>query len=462
MLENSAFDNGIDINNNSNKNEFIKKSKIYSKILNKSIKRINNRFPKKKNFIFLLFGFCFVLLLFFFFKSRKKNDIENKLKKDKLSYTYDKPIIPIHKNDIIVKPSTKTLKQNENEKKLRNEKIADIYDKPILPFNKEDIIVKPYTKIYYNSSHLRYHFHDLFHNRKIFKINYNYLPYTKISKTKSFDENAKNIYESTGILNLTKLYIYYNNKYIDTSNFNHIHLGMGFDKNYIFLTTISMASILNTSSPDTYIHFHLVLINDIQYIDLKPIIDLKKINKNVEFVFYNGKQAEYDFGERAKKESRGVGDYTRILIPEIVNNTNKIIIIDSADIIAKKDLSQLYFFDIGDNYFAFSLENIAGKFHEYYIFGRNNFYPNSGICLTNVRKFREDNLYKNSFFSSLAYEHLPCPYQDIFLMISNYKFKYWPLNYNCPQCFNDNEKNLINYNSSAIYNWLFTLEIFPV
>ena len=43
----------------------------------------------------------------------------------------------------------------------------------MLPFNKEDIIVKPFTNIYYNSSNITYHFHDLYGNRKIFKINYN-------------------------------------------------------------------------------------------------------------------------------------------------------------------------------------------------------------------------------------------------------------------------------------------------
>ena len=400
MSENSDFDKG-GFNNNLNKKKNIK---LYSLELNESKKRKRKR-TKTKIFKFSLVGFFNYLLLLFFLKSRKKNQNENKLKYENISYSYDKPMLPLYK---------------------------------------EDIVVKPYNKIYYNSSNIRYHFHDLFENRKIFKIDYNYLPYTKINKNMSFDENAENIYESTGILNLTKLYIYYNNKDIYTSNFNHIHLGMGFDKDYIFLTAISMASILNTSSPDTYIHFHLVLISNIQYKDLKPIIDLIKINKNVEFVFYNGKQVEYDFGERGKKEMRGVADYTRVLIPQIVNNTNKIIIMDCADIIAKKDLSEMYFFDIGDNYFVFSLEKIAGKFHKEYIFARNNFYPNSGICLTNVRKFREDNLYKNSFFSSLAYKNLPCPYQDIFLMISNYKFKYWPLNYNCPEFFGDNEKHLKN------------------
>ena len=213
MLENSNFYNGIKFNNNSNNKENIKNSKIYSVELNNTIKRMKKKHPTNKIFKFLFFCF-FICLLFCFLK-------------------------------------LKSPKQNNNEK------ISYIYDKPILPFNKEDIIVKPFNKIYYNSSNLRYHFHDLFKNRKIFKINYSYLPYTKINREISFDENAKNIYELTGILNLTKLYIYYNNKDIDTSKFNHIHLGMSFDTTYIFLTTISIASILNTSSSDTYIHFHL-------------------------------------------------------------------------------------------------------------------------------------------------------------------------------------------------------------
>ena len=60
--------------------------------------------------------------------------------------------------------------------------------------------------------------------------------------------------------------------------------------------------------------------------------------------------------------------------------------------------------------------------------------------LVNIRKFREDNLYQKAFFASIAYNYLPCPYQDIFLMISNFKFKFWPLNYNCPQFFADEEQ----------------------
>ena len=241
------------------------------------------------------------------------------------------------------------------------------------------------------------------------------------------------------MLNISLLNHYFNNINIDNSNFNHIHLAMAFDANYILLSKITIASILNTSSPNTFIHFHFGL-NSCNYTNIKSLLELKSINKNINFIFYKGIQAEYDFKNKARKGFRGIGEFTRILLPEIVNNTNRIIILDSADIIVLKDLSELYYFDIENEYFAFSIEFGAGNFNNYYIFSRNNFYPNAGVCLVNVRKFRKDNLYKKAFFASLAYERFPCPFQEIFLIISNFKFKYWPLNYNAPQIFgNDSE-----------------------
>lgn len=336
----------------------------------------------------------------------------------------------------------------------RHNKIKDFnfevdFNKPVLPDNQEEIIRKNYFKSYYNTTNIRYHFFESFQNRKLFKINYNYLPYEKIDKSKSYDENANYIYETTGMLNITKLDLVYNNqKFSDTLNFNHIHLSMGHDSQYILLSLVSIASILNTTSNDTYIHFHFILL-DCKFEDMKPIIALKEIYNNVDFIFYNGKQAEYDFVTFGNR--KGVGDYTRFLIPEIVNNTNRIIILDSADIIAKKDLSEIYYFDIENNYFAFALDIYAGKDHKYYVFAINNFYANMGISLVNVRLFRKDNLYMAGYFTRLAYHHLPCPTQEMFFLVSQYKIKFFPLIYNYPQLFN-NEMEINNkiYNNSLI------------
>ena len=180
----------------------------------KIIKNKTESKQKNKKFKFLIFfGFFIVFVISIFFilrRLRNKNGSENE-------------------------KGNRNEKEFENDNKIKNGKINYDYYKPVLPLNEDDIIVKSFTKTNYNSSNIRYHFHDLYENRKIFKINYNYLPYTQIDKQKSFEENANNIYESTGLLNLTKLNIYYNNKNIDTSKFNHIHLAMGYSFSFSFI-----------------------------------------------------------------------------------------------------------------------------------------------------------------------------------------------------------------------------------
>ena len=393
--------------------------------INNQIKKKENLLNKKSNYsklTFLKFVFFFIIIIIFVLF---KNLIINKQK-------YYKKINIVN--------------QLYNALEINN---------PVLPITKKEYIVKNYYKTNYEQNNIRYNIQELYNNRTIFKINYSNFPYKNINFSLSYDQNANNIYSSTGMLNITKLDYYYYNDNIDTLNLNHIHLSMSFDKNYVLITSISIASILNTSSVDTYIHFHLIL-NNCLYDDIKLIISLKKIiNKNVDLVFYNGKQAEYDFGNRNKKEHRGVGEYSRLLIPEIVNNTNKILILDSADIIAEKDLSEIFYFDLEDNYFAFSLDLNAGNLYPNDLFARNNYYFNGGVCLVNIRKFREDNLYLKSFLASLAYNYFPCPFQNILLIISNFKFKYLPLNFNSPQIFeNDEQIKQKVTNTNTIIQWM--------
>ena len=314
--------------------------------------------------------------------------------------------------------------------KIQRNKIKDVINDAILPLTDKEHIVKKYNISYKDLKNQRYNFEDFYNKRKIFKINYSYLPYKKIDKSISYKNNAENIYNSTGMLNITKLDYYYNNTDTNTLNYNHIHLSMSFDKNYTELSTISIASILNTSSPDTYIHLHILGFN-FDYETMEKIIQLKRINKNVEFVFYNGKQAEYDFGEKISNDTRQIADYGKILAPQIVNNTNRILIIDSEDVIIQKDISEIFYYDLGDNYIAWILDIIAGNYKKKYnSFFSNNFYPNGGVMLVNIRLFRKDNLYKRAFYMPILYNNLYTPVQDILLSITNYKFKYMPLIFN--------------------------------
>ena len=276
------------------------------------------------------------------------------------------------------------------------------------------------------------------------------MPYINIDKSIPYEQNAWNIYVSNGILNITKLDYYYNCIDINTFDLNHIHISMAFDNNYLDLSTISMASILNTSNNDTYIHFHILCLN-FEYKDIQKIIQLKRINKNIDFTFYNAQQAEYDFGEMAKRDYRGIGNYAKILAPEIVNNTKKILVIDSGDTIAQKDVSEIFYYDLGDNYFGFTLDIITGNYeNKNDFFFSNKLYPNTGVCLINVALFKKDELYKKAFFITRSYNNLPTPQQDIIISIAIYKFKYMPLNFNCLPFYDKNiQKNQINNNNKT-------------
>ena len=80
--------------------------------------------------------------------------------------------------------------------------------------------------------------------------------------------------------------------------------------------------------------------------------------------------------------------------------------------------------------------------------------------MINVRKFREDNLYKAAYFTSLAYSTLICPYQDISIMISSYKFKFWGINYNCPEFLHTDREMNGTDNAIMIDTW-FNNQISP-
>ena len=147
---------------------------------------------------------------------------------------------------------------NKSQKNLTNN-ISFYINKPFFPLENKEHAKKEFSRSYYDPTNIRFHFQDLYNQRKLYKINYSYLPYLNVKRYNSFDKAADYIFESTGMLNITLLNYYYNNIEIDTYDFNHIHLGMYFDANYITLSKITIASILNTSSINTYIHFHIGL-----------------------------------------------------------------------------------------------------------------------------------------------------------------------------------------------------------
>ena len=231
-----------------------------------------------------------------------------------------------------------------------------------------------------------------------------------------YDEKANQIYKKDGILSFNNLdEIIYGNK-TDYSKFNNIHIAMSFDNDYYLLSSITIASLLSNANESSYIHIHIISVENFLYSTMKKLNSLKyKINNNSEFIFHDGSKAEIDFGFQIKSEPYGVGEYARLLSPYLINNTDKILVTDSGDLFIEKDLLELYNYPLNDKLILGVIDPYTKCFPQYTFFKKENYF-NGGVLLFNSKKWRKMGIYQDivNFYNSFKYQgRLPTPIQDI-------------------------------------------------
>jgi lipopolysaccharide biosynthesis glycosyltransferase len=234
---------------------------------------------------------------------------------------------------------------------------------------------------------------------------YNFL---SINENKKYDKLGKRIYSSKGSLSFNYLDKVFKKTKIDdsNSNFNHIHVAMSFNNDYHLLSSVSIASLLKNSAPTSFIHLHIIAVDGWVYPTMKKLNSLKyKINRNCEFIFHNGEQALKDFGEDSKKDATGIGDYARLLAPYFANDTDRLIITDSADLFFEKDLLELYNYPLDDKFVKGIEDPYTSCFSTFIFFKKENYF-NGGVLLVNAKKWREFDLYHDlvTFYKAFNYQ----------------------------------------------------------
>ena len=257
---------------------------------------------------------------------------------------------------------------------------------------------------------------------------------------KSLKSNKESSYR---IINYNKLDKSYNYEKDFYNTFNHIHISLCINDDYYLLASVTIASILRNANKNSYMHFHIINLDDFNNDIMKKIYSLKsKINNNTEFIFYEGNKIEEDFELGIKESKRGAIDYGRLIIPELIDGVDKIISIDIGNIIVEKDLNDLYNLDLG--YFAYlGVIDAYPKCFLESIFNHKEKYVNGGVILLNVKKWQELNLYQyivKMFYYVLTKTKFYDPYSDImndFLPWGSTGFM--PLKYNFPDYIKKNK-----------------------
>jgi len=285
----------------------------------------------------------------------------------------------------------------------------------------------------------------------------------KIDKSISLSENAEINFKKNHMINFNKLNELYNN--INQQNLNtnkEVHIALCFNEAYHLLASVTIASILKNSNSDTYIYFHIIALNNLPGNIMEKIFSLReKINTRSEFIFYNGEKAEIDFKEGAKISERGIVDYARLLIPELIDdNIEKIISLDIGNIIVEKDLYELYMKNVTDLAY-FGVHDAYSKCFMKSPFNHKYDYSNGGVLLLNIKKFKEINIYKymvKMYKYILDKTKFYRPYSDIMNDFLPWKCEdYLPLEYNMPEFIKLNRNNQTDYkiwckNCSYYYN----------
>ena len=282
----------------------------------------------------------------------------------------------------------------------------------------------------------------------------------KFTQLSEYDKEGIRIYKNTGILSFNKLdEVIYGNK-VDYSKFNNIHIAMSFDNDYYLLSSVTIASLLKNANKSTYIHLHIVAVEDFLYETMKKLNSLKyKINNNSEFIFHNGAQAEIDFGYQIKSEPYGVGEYARLMTPELINDTDRILVTDSGDLFIEKDLYELYNYPLDDKLIKGVVDPYTKCFPEYLFFKKENYF-NGGVLLFNSKKWREMGIYQDlvKFYNSFNYKgRLPTPIQDILnTFFPSLAVGTLPLRYNFQGYYDINASR--EDNSFSAFSDIFNLE----
>ena len=179
------------------------------------------------------------------------------------------------------------------------------------------------------------------------------------------------------------------------SEMNFIHIAMSLNNNYIYPIIVSITSILINSNKNTFINFHILIGNDVEFGNKNKILSLKILNDNSNFSFHN--VGDNFRGWIHGKKKLTVASFYRSILGELLKDVDKIIYLDG-DTLIYGDLVEMYKLNMSNLYFRGIRELIPNGYLDE--IDKTRFIC-AGVMLMNLKLIRENNVYnifKNYYY----------------------------------------------------------------
>lgn len=222
-------------------------------------------------------------------------------------------------------------------------------------------------------------------------------------------------YEFSSIFNKINIIIYIRNCKVNKlkKDKTNINIVVSLNSQYAYVLLVSMSSVLvNCDKDKSFITYHLLCAPDVtsnNISHLKSFMD--DYNNNLEMIFYN----MTNLAETRKNCYLSTAAFFRLYSPLFINS-DRIIYLDG-DTLTFDDLSEMYNFNLRDNYLLGFFDIISNELDYLGIYSQR--YINSGVLLFNLKKVREDNMI-NKIIESINNETLILHKNDQTLL--NYLF----------------------------------------
>ena len=189
-----------------------------------------------------------------------------------------------------------------------------------------------------------------------------------------------------------------------------IRIVLAADDNYAQHLGVALVSILENYHGKQKIEFH-ILDNNISDINIKKIRQIGSAYK-VDLFFY--KISEDLFGNYPETNHLSRATYSRIFIPELLPLDIKKVLYLDVDLVALKDISELYNTDL-KNFSVGAVRDVMSKEILRIYFDREvTNYFNAGVLLINLEKWRQEKITEKSLeFSRLNRKKIVRADQDI-------------------------------------------------
>ena len=172
-----------------------------------------------------------------------------------------------------------------------------------------------------------------------------------------------------------------------------INIAFGISIDWCKYASVTAASVLsNADDNDEYVFY--VLSSGITEEHKNIFYRLNKIKK-ADYVFI---EMDNDYFEGAIHDHLGISASYRLCLSSITD-LDKVLYLDS-DIIAMKNIAELYAIDVSDYYLAAVVDKGHSTMKSRCKLGKDDIFFNSGMQLINLKKFRENNI-EAKFFEKL-------------------------------------------------------------